>query len=69
MSCSLNSLLGMRKKEYIGTLVGVIEGDSRSSDYSSYLNGGSSPQAPSFASHLSHFRASGSDRRGVQRNA
>ena len=61
MSCSLNSFLGMRKKDYIGTLVGVIEG------YTSLA--GSSPQAPSFASLLSHFCASGSDRRGVQRNA
>ena len=36
MSHSLNSLNGGYVGEYIGTTIGVIKGDTRSLDYSSY---------------------------------
>ena len=36
MSYSLNSLKGGYKGDYIGGIIGVIKGDTRSLDYSSY---------------------------------
>ena len=36
MSYSLNSLMGGYIGDYIGTTIGVIKGDTRSLDYSSY---------------------------------
>ena len=36
MSHSLNSLMGGNIRDYIGTTIGDIKGDTRSLDYSSY---------------------------------
>ena len=36
MSCSLNSLKGVRQGIILGTTIGVIKGDARGLDYGSY---------------------------------
>ena len=36
MSYSLNSFKGINIGDYIGTTIGVVKGDTRSLDYSSY---------------------------------
>ena len=40
MSYSLNSIKGGYTGDYMGTTIGVVKGDTRSSDYSSNDGGG-----------------------------